>query len=155
MSDLAPRVFDFVGDYVAEVEAAETLLEEFQEDEGLVLFCREFFNQFLAAEFAVQIDQFSTRTATDAWVEIKPQLTADDDPRTPIVAAFREFCQDYDTIIGEHYDKGGELSAFQEEFVPELLDSIVAWADDGELGEAASSAQAELNEVLKIVKAAR
>ncbi|MDQ3094707.1 MAG: hypothetical protein M3Q82_01890, partial [Actinomycetota bacterium] len=51
-------------------------------------------------------------------------------PETRIVAAFREFCQDYDTIVGEHYDRGGELSNFQREFVPTLLTEIAAWAAD-------------------------
>lgn len=113
MSGIAVEVFSFVGDYATEIEESKSLLTEFGEDDGLVWFCREFFNQFLAAEFEVRIDYFSSKRATDAWIKIKPNLKKDD-PRAPIVAAFREFCQDYDTIIGEHYEKGGELTAFQD-----------------------------------------
>ena len=151
MSQVSADVFSFVIDYAEQVEKNKSLLTEFGEDDGLVMFCREFFNQFLAVEFAAQIDHFSSRSATEAWVKIKPKLKKDD-PRAPIVAAFREFCQDYDTIIGEHYDKGGELTAFQKEFVPELLDSILKWAGNTDIGDVASIVDTELCAALEAAK---
>lgn len=153
MTDIAPDVFGFVDDYVEQLKGSDGLLTELGEDEGLVLFCREFFNQFLAGEFEVQLEGFSSRAAIDAWVEIRPQLKRKD-ARAPIVAAFREFCQDYDTIVGERYDKGGQLSEFQEVFVPELLNQIAQWADETDVGVAASAAQHELREALNSVRAA-
>jgi hypothetical protein len=154
LTEIATDVFDFVDDYVETLgNNTEGLLTELAEDEGLVLFCREFFNQFLASEFEVLLDSFSSKAAVDAWVEIRPQL-GDDDQRAPIVSAFREFCQDYETITGERYDKGGHLSEFQETFVPELLEHIATWADDTDVGDAASVTRDELGEALKRVRAA-
>lgn len=68
------------------------------------------------------------------------------------MAAFREFCQDYDTIVGEHYDRGGELSNFQREFVPTLLTEIAAWAADNDREDmlaAAEEAQESLRHALE------
>ena len=101
----------------------------------------------------MELDGFSSKTAVDAWVGIRPQLT-NSDLRAPIVAAFREFCQDYDTIVGERYDKGGQLSEFQEAFVPDLLEYIATWADDTDVGDAASVARVELDKALTRVRAA-
>jgi hypothetical protein len=153
LTEITTDVFGFVDDYVEKLEDSKCLLTDLAEDEGLVLFCREFFNQFLAAEFHVTLDGFSSKSAVDAWVAIRPHLK-DDDSRVPIVSAFRQFCQDYDTIIGERYDKGGQLSEFQEEFVPELLESITTWAEDTDIGGVASVTREELAEALKLVEAA-
>jgi hypothetical protein len=153
LTEITAEVFGFANDYVEKLRDSKRLLTELTEDEGLLLFCREFFNQFLADEFDVKLDGFSSKSAVDAWVEISPRL-GNGDPRAPIVSAFREFCQDYDTIIGERYDKGGQLSEFQEEFVPELLKHIRTWAKDTEIGAAAKATRDELVEALKGVKAA-
>jgi len=152
LTGITTDVFGFVEDYVEALKETEGLLSELAEDEGLVYFCREFFNQFLASEFLVLLDGFSSKAAIEAWVKIRPQFT-DDDLRAPLVAAFREFCQDYDTIVGERYDKGGQLSAFQEEFVPELLEHIATWADGTDVGDAASVTHVELGKALTDVEA--
>lgn len=143
MTAIAEGVFEFVDDYVDSLADRSEPLTELEEDTGLVFFCREFFNQFLVQEFGEQVETFSSRSAVTVWVNVQPKLDDPSDRRHPIVAAFREFCQDYDTIIGEHYDRGGQLTEFQTEFVPELLASIYAWADADEL-ELAGSADAAL-----------
>jgi len=151
LSGVNVDVFGFVDDYGEQLKAKEALLTDLPEDEGLILFCREFFNQFLASEFDVRLNGFSSRDAVDAWVGIQEEL-ADGDLREPIVASFREFCQDYDTLIGERYDKGGQLSEFQEEFVPALLDQIGAWAESAghdHLCNLASIAKDDLTEAMK------
>lgn len=153
MTDIATDVFGFVDDYVEELKGRDTLLTELPEDEGLVFFCREFFNQFLSSEFGVMLESFTSKAAIDAWVAVRPQLE-DNDPRAPIVSAFREFCQDYETITGERYDKGGQLSEFQQDFVPELLEQVATWADETEVGNVASLAQFDLVTALKKVKEA-
>lgn len=144
MTTLVADVFEFVSDYADELRTRERLLTEFDADTGLVLFCREFFNQFFREQFEVQLTTFSSTEAANVWVEVLPQLSQGD-PREIIVGAFREFCQDFDTIIGEHYDRGGELTAFQTEFVPDLLQSIASWADGAEREEIASAAWAALD----------
>ncbi|MFN2629270.1 MAG: hypothetical protein ABR569_11625 [Gaiellaceae bacterium] len=153
MTGITTDVFGFVEDYVESLADTHCLLTELDEDEGLVLFCREFFNQFLASEFRIPLTGFSSRAAVDAWVKIRPQLK-DRDLRAPIVSGFREFCQDYDTITGERYDKGGQLTEFQEVFVPELLEHIATWADGTDVGDTASATHAELVKALDRVKAA-
>jgi len=60
----------------------------------------------------VRLDDFASRDAVEAWVDIQEKL-ANDDLREPIVAGFREFGQDYETLVGERDDKGGKLSEFQ------------------------------------------
>lgn len=52
----------------------------------------------------MRLDDFSSRDAVEAWVHIQEKL-ADDDLREPIVAGFREFCQDYETLVGERYEQ--------------------------------------------------
>ena len=152
MTTLTPDVFSFVVEYSKEIIRRKELLNEFDEDdEGLVMFCQEFFNQFFADEFGVQLASWSSREAAEVWVAVKDMLEHDD-LREEIVAAYREFSQDYDVIIGEHYDKGGTLSEFQITFCPDLLRAIDAWAEtktDTDLGEAASMALDELEHALE------
>lgn len=151
MTRLVIDVLEFVADYADELGDQDELLTEFDEDTGLVLFCREFFNQFVAEQFDVQVNVFSSHEAGSVWVKVLPQL-GQADGRELIIGAFREFCQDFDTIIGEHYDRGGELTAFQTEFVPDLLESITNWATDmarEDIADAAGAALDTLREALR------
>jgi hypothetical protein len=153
MTQLVIDVFEFIADYADELGAEDALLTEFDEDTGLVLFCREFFNQFIAEQFDIQVAVFSSNEAGNVWVKVQPKL-AESDPCELIMGAFREFCQDFDTIIGEHYDRGGELTAFQTEFVPDLLDSITTWATDAERHDVADAAGAALDALREALRRA-
>jgi hypothetical protein len=150
VSDVDPGLFDFVVEYAKIIVRRRSLPEKLDGDHGLVLFCRSFFEQFLASEFDVTVESFTSRAAVDAWITIKPRLERPD-VRTGIVAAFREFCQDYETVVGERYDRGGQIRGFQEEFVPDLLESIAAWGGESEVGLAAANAREDLTDAVEKV----
>lgn len=153
MTILTPKVFDFVEEYVDELASREELPVDLDEEESLVLFTREFFSQFVSDVLGFEVLAFDSATAVAVAVVHKKRPT-----REPsidmIVAAFRAFCQDYATIIGEHYDRGGERSAFQREFVPTLLDDIFTWADgDGARSDIADAAAYALGIITQALEA--
>jgi hypothetical protein len=154
MTILTPKVFDFVEEYVDELESRDELPADLDEEESLVLFTREFFAQFASDVLGYEVLAFDSAAAVDVAVAYKKRPTPEPSIDT-IVAAFRAFCQDYATIIGEHYDRGGERSAFQREFVPTLLDDIFKWADgDGarsDIADAAAHALGIITEALEAV----
>jgi len=154
MTSLTPKVFDFVEEYVDELESRDELPVDLDEEETLVLFTREFFTQFVSEVLGYEVLAFDSATAVDVAVAHKKRTTPEPSIAT-IVAAFRAFCQDYATIIGEHYDRGGERSAFQREFVPALLNDIFTWADgDGarsDIADAATNALGIITEALETV----
>lgn len=147
MSDIEEKVFEAIDEYVCELKTTEELRKELPEDEGLVQFCREFFNQFFATEFQIDLSGFTEDDAVDVWLNTEQKLS-DEDSREPIVLAFREFCQEFETITTERYDTNGQLSDFQKVFVPELLELIVAWDVGGSVGGAAGHALSDLRDVL-------
>lgn len=154
MTILTPKVFDFVEEYVDELASRDELPLDLDEEESLVLFTREFFTQFLSDVLGYQVVAFDSTAAVNVAV-VHKERSVPAPLIDPIVAAFRAFCQDYATIIGEHYDRGGERSAFQREFVPTLLEDILTWAksdgDWGEIVDAAAHALSVVTEALETV----
>jgi hypothetical protein len=144
VSEINPAVFGFIDDYVKAIRFDKRLLAKLGKDDSLIKFCREFFQQFLAREFGVQVTRFSAKEALDVWLRVQPNLE-ERDRRASIVGAFRQFSLDYDTLIAERYDRGGDLTSFQDELVPELLDAIAEWADDDDVGVAAKAALKKLD----------
>jgi hypothetical protein len=127
MTALTPSLFDFIGDYADELAARDDLPTDLDEEEDLVVFTREFFIQFFLDAFGHQIVTFDGTTAVDVFVANTRHAPVGS-PAGNIVDAFRQFCQNYTTIIGELYDPAGERSDFQREFVPSLLEYIGEWA---------------------------
>lgn len=144
MTALTPSVFDFVKDYAAELDDREDLLTDLNAEEGLVLFTREFFIQFFGEVFEHEILTFDQSSGTNIAVADK-ERNPNGSPADRIVEAFREFCQDHDTIIGELYDHSDERSTFQREFVPSLLEGIHEWAVEVGREDIADAAEQALN----------
>jgi hypothetical protein len=125
MTLLALSVFDFIDDYVQELGELEQLPSELDVEEPLVQFATQFFSQFFDETLGHQILAINATQAVELAVVAK---LAQEPSLDLIVAAFRSYCQNYDTILGEHYDRGGERTAFQREFIPDLLQQIQKWA---------------------------
>lgn len=150
MTTLTPSVFDFVEDYANELASRDDLPTDLDEEEGLVVFAREFFIQFFGEVLGYEILTFDDGAGVDVFVADK-ERSPGGSSADPIVAKFREFCQNYKTIIGEHYDRSGERSDFQRAFVPALLEDVQMWAKDhdrDDLAQAAGHALTVIKEAL-------
>jgi hypothetical protein len=90
MTALTTSVFDFVGDYAKELASRKDLPVDFDEEEDLLVFTREFFIQFFQDVFAYQIVTFDDTTAINAFVA-STERTSVDSPVAKIVDSFREF----------------------------------------------------------------
>ncbi len=147
MTTLTPSVFDFVGDYARELASRKSLSTDFDEEEDLLVFTREFFIQFFQDAFEYQIVKFDDSGAIDAFAANQQHAPAGT-PAARLMDAFREFCQNYATIIGDRYDPADERSGFQIEFVPSLLEHIHEWASaEGKRPDIAAAAQQALDTI--------
>lgn len=151
MNEINPAVFGFVDDYVKAIRSNKRLFAKLGDDDSLIKFCREFFQQFLAREFGIQVTHFSDKQALDVWMRVQPRLDGSD-LRRSILGAFREFSSNYDMLTAERYDRGGDLTSFQVELVPELLEAIAEWASNDAIGLAAGAALNKLDAAIEGVE---
>jgi hypothetical protein len=150
MTALTPSVFDFVEDYATELADRDRLPATIDEDGALLVFTREFFIQFFGDVFDYQVSTFGDTAAVDVAVADKDR-NPDGSSADQIVAMFRQFCQDYATIVTDQYDP--EVSStFHDEFVPPLLEAIREWAvaegDRSDIADAAEHALGVINRAL-------
>ncbi|HEX3392384.1 MAG TPA: hypothetical protein VHS55_07450 [Solirubrobacteraceae bacterium] len=144
MTKLTPSVFDFVEEYAAELDSLDDLPLELSEEGALIVFVREFFIQFCGEIYQFQILTFDDATAITVHA-LDSERNPEGSHADRIVAALREFCQNYATIISEQYDADAN-STFQREFVPSLLEDIDTWAvADGGRDQIADAAKRALD----------
>jgi hypothetical protein len=125
------HLFDFVDEFAESVKSGKIKdVEDVEASSGIVEFCEEFFNQFLAAVGVPVLGFGPTSKAKASAAAIKRR----DDPAEvtvrSLLALFEKFCDLHSEVLGGDYGSAKiTYEEFHADYMRKLLARAAEWAE--------------------------